>query len=158
MLTLNALRPILPRRLGQDTAILDNLDSRNFTVVLAAILIASPVAGLRPIRAARCAFTSLPSPGTVNSPFFRVWVVAVSISKSKNAAIFPAHAANASSFQMTGLPAYRQLWADAPAVCAQVTRTAFLVTNRMMTGKTPQRQGCFRWTPIKSPALIPIDC
>ena len=42
---------------------------------------------VRPIRAARCALTSLPKPGIVNSPFLRVWVVAVSISRLKNAAI-----------------------------------------------------------------------
>ncbi len=35
---------------------------RNFTVVFAAILICSPVAGLRPMRSLRSAFTSLPSP------------------------------------------------------------------------------------------------
>ena len=54
--------------MGGTTASLAALANRNFTVVLALILIASPVAGLRPIRAARCAFTSLPRPGIVNSP------------------------------------------------------------------------------------------
>ena len=39
--------------LGGATASLAALESRNFTVVLALILIASPVAGLRPMRAAR---------------------------------------------------------------------------------------------------------
>src|SRR5262249_23727610 len=43
---------------------------RNLTTVLAGILIASPVAGFRPMRAFRFCFTSFPSPGTVNSPDF----------------------------------------------------------------------------------------
>lgn len=43
---------------------------RNLTTVLAGILISSPVAGLRPVRALRCCLTSLPSPGSVISPFF----------------------------------------------------------------------------------------
>ena len=38
------------------------------TTVFAGILIASPVAGLRPIRALRCCFTSFTIPGSTNSP------------------------------------------------------------------------------------------
>ena len=45
---------------------------RNFTVFLAGIgiLMTSPVAGLRPIRAWRYAFTSSPMPGIRNFPLF----------------------------------------------------------------------------------------
>ena len=43
---------------------------RNFKVVLAGILMVSPVAGLRPSRALRLARTNLPKPGITNSPFF----------------------------------------------------------------------------------------
>ena len=39
----------------------------NAGTCLAAILIASPVAGLRPSRAARCTTTNLPNPGRVTS-------------------------------------------------------------------------------------------
>lgn len=42
------------------------LATRNFTTCLAGILIASPVAGLRPIRAFRLTFTSFPRPGITN--------------------------------------------------------------------------------------------
>ena len=44
------------------------LATRNFTTVLAGILMASPVAGLRAMRAGRFTFTSLPKPGRTNSP------------------------------------------------------------------------------------------
>src|SRR4051794_9952907 len=50
--------------------------TRNLTTVLALILMASPVCGLRPVRALRSAFTSLPMPGIVNSPFFLVSLTA----------------------------------------------------------------------------------
>ena len=43
--------------------------TRNLTTRLAGILIASPVAGLRPMRAFRFTSTSLPSPGIVNEFF-----------------------------------------------------------------------------------------
>ena len=42
------------------------LATRNFTTRLAGILMASPVAGFRPIRALRFTNTSLPNPGMVN--------------------------------------------------------------------------------------------
>src|SRR5262249_58307900 len=48
------------------------LATRNLTTVLAGILIASPVAGFRPLRALRLALTSLPIPGKVNAPVFFV--------------------------------------------------------------------------------------
>src|ERR1700687_1499355 len=42
--------------------------ARRRTTVLALILIASPVAGLRPMRALRCALTARPMPGITNLP------------------------------------------------------------------------------------------
>ena len=42
---------------------------RNFTTFLAAILMASPVAGLRPMRALRSTRTSRPIPGNTKTPF-----------------------------------------------------------------------------------------
>src|ERR1019366_919367 len=54
--------------LGGTTASLNAFARRNFTTVLAGILMASPVWGLRPMRALRFAFTALPSPGTTNCP------------------------------------------------------------------------------------------
>src|SRR5580692_6318787 len=62
------------------------LATRNFTTVLALIWIGSPVCGLRPTRALRCAFTRRPSPGTTNTPFFFVSLMAVSARCSRNAA------------------------------------------------------------------------
>src|SRR5215813_8843902 len=44
----------------------------------------SPVCGLRPTRALRCAFTSRPRPGTINTPFFLVSLIAVSARCSRN--------------------------------------------------------------------------
>src|SRR6201996_7915845 len=62
------------------------LATRNFTTVFALILIASPVCGLRPMRALRSALTNRPSPGITNTPFFLVSFTAVSASRSRNAA------------------------------------------------------------------------
>src|SRR5215510_496401 len=45
------------------------LPTRNFSVVLAGIWMVSPVAGLRPSRAFLSDRTSLPNPGSTNSPF-----------------------------------------------------------------------------------------
>src|SRR5579864_7062985 len=61
------------------------LATRNFTTVLALIWMGSPVCGLRPTRALRCAFTRRPRPGTTNTPFFLVSLIAVSARFSKNA-------------------------------------------------------------------------
>ena len=58
--------------------------TRNFTTVFALILMASPVCGLRPMRALRSAFTSRPMPGITNTPFFLVSFMAVSASRSKS--------------------------------------------------------------------------
>src|SRR3981081_2111955 len=60
------------------------LATRNFTTVLALIWMGSPVCGLRPTRALRCAFTSRPRPGTTNTPFFLVSLMAVSANCSRN--------------------------------------------------------------------------
>src|SRR5690242_8477282 len=46
----------------------------------------SPVCGLRPVRALRCAFTRRPNPGTTKIPFFFVSLIAVSARFSRNAA------------------------------------------------------------------------
>src|ERR1019366_2003287 len=62
------------------------LATRNLTTVLAGILIASPVCGLRPMRALRLAFTRRPRPGTTNTPFCFVSLIATSASESRNAA------------------------------------------------------------------------
>src|ERR1700689_1210565 len=62
------------------------LATRNFTTVLALIWMGSPVCGLRPTRALRCAFTRRPRPGTTKMPFFLVSLIAVSARCSKNAA------------------------------------------------------------------------
>ena len=50
------------------TASLNDLAARKRTTVLALILMGSPVAGLRPMRALRCAFTARPRPGITNLP------------------------------------------------------------------------------------------
>src|SRR6516164_3052839 len=49
----------------------NSLDARKATFLLAPILIASPVAGLRPMRAARFLTCNMPSPAIrIRSPFF----------------------------------------------------------------------------------------
>src|SRR6185437_1687796 len=72
--------------LGGAMVSLATLATRNFTTVLALILMGSPVWGLRPMRALRSALTSLPMPGMVNSPFFLVSFTARSASSSRPAA------------------------------------------------------------------------
>src|SRR5262249_50799832 len=62
------------------------LATRNFTTVLAAILMGSPVWGFRPMRAFRFDFTNRPRPGMTNTPFFLVSLIAVSARCSRNAA------------------------------------------------------------------------
>src|SRR5499427_10068429 len=62
------------------------LATRNFTTVFALIWIGSPVWGLRPMRALRWAFTRRPRPGTTNTPFFLVSLIAVSARCSRNVA------------------------------------------------------------------------
>src|ERR1035437_7442133 len=62
------------------------LATRNFTTVLALILMAAPVWGLRPMRALRSAFTNRPLPGSTKTPFFLVSLMAASASRSRKAA------------------------------------------------------------------------
>src|SRR5579872_5626106 len=68
-------------------ASLNALAARRRTTVFALILIASPVAGLRPMRALRCAFTARPSPGITNFPALLASLTASLKSSSKNEAI-----------------------------------------------------------------------
>src|SRR3984957_20554096 len=72
--------------LGGAMVSLAALATRNLTTVLALILMVSRVWGLRPMRAFLSAFTSRPSPGMTNTPFFFVSFTAVSASRSRNAA------------------------------------------------------------------------
>ena len=74
----NRITYFLPR-----IASLAALATRNFTTRLAAILIVSPVAGLRPMRALRFTRTNLPSPGIVN--VFLAFLQAKATSASKQA-------------------------------------------------------------------------
>ena len=53
------------------------LATRNFTTVLAVILMAAPVAGFLPMRAWRFDLTSRPMPGRMKRPFFLVSFSAV---------------------------------------------------------------------------------
>src|SRR4029077_11795293 len=62
------------------------LATRNFTTVLAAILMGSPVWGFRPMRAFRFDFTKRPRPGMTNTPFFFVSLIAICARCSRNAA------------------------------------------------------------------------
>src|SRR3984957_7048957 len=66
------------------TASLNAFAARKRTTVLALILIASPVAGLRPMRALRCAFTERPRPGITNLPAPFVSFTASLKNSSKN--------------------------------------------------------------------------
>jgi len=59
-----------------------------FTTFLAGILMASPVAGFRPIRAFRSTRTSRPSPGTTNTPFFFTSAIARLPRLSRNSRLF----------------------------------------------------------------------
>src|ERR1700733_12577201 len=67
------------------TASLNAFAARKRTTVLALILIASPVAGLRPMRALRCAFTARPIPGITNLPALFASFTASLNSSSKKA-------------------------------------------------------------------------
>ncbi len=57
-------------------------ETRNFTTRLAGILISSPVAGLRPMRALRFTRTSLPTPGIVKLFFASLYASAVRSSRN----------------------------------------------------------------------------
>jgi len=69
--------------LGGTTASFAAFAIRNFTTVLAGILISAPVCGFRPMRAFRLDFTILPIPGMTNWPFFLVSLTAVAARSSK---------------------------------------------------------------------------
>src|SRR5579863_421236 len=67
------------------TASLSAFDGRKRTTVFALILIASPVWGLRPMRALRCALTTRPNPGITNLPALPLASFTASLkSSSKN--------------------------------------------------------------------------
>src|ERR1700731_2616326 len=72
------------------TASLSALDGSRRTTVLALILIASPVCGLRPMRALRCALTTRPSPGITNLPALPLasFTASLNSSSKKSAAVF----------------------------------------------------------------------
>src|ERR1700731_556258 len=72
------------------TASLNAFDGRRRTTVFALILIASPVCGLRPMRALRCAFTTRPMPGITNLPAAPLasFTASLKSSSKKRAAVF----------------------------------------------------------------------
>ena len=61
------------------------LATRNFSTILAGILIFCCVLGFKPIRAFLFCFTSFPKPGKTNSPFFLISLYANVPSVSRNA-------------------------------------------------------------------------
>src|SRR5213592_59512 len=65
-------------------ASLTALATRNFTTRLAGMLMVSPAAGFRPVRAFRSTLTNLPNPGTMNTPFFLTSLTAVVARFSRN--------------------------------------------------------------------------
>src|ERR1700743_3155212 len=72
------------------TASLSAFDGRRRTTVFALILIASPVWGLRPMRALRCALTTRPNPGITNLPALPLasFTASLKSSSKKRAAVF----------------------------------------------------------------------
>src|ERR1700733_264542 len=81
---------ITRRRSYLRTASLSAFDGRRRTTVFALILIASPVWGLRPIRALRCALTTRPNPGITNLPALPLasFTASLKSSSKKRAAVF----------------------------------------------------------------------
>src|SRR6267378_8696005 len=73
---------------------------RRRTTVLALILICSPVCGLRPMRALRCAFTTRPMPGITNlpAPPLASFTASLCNSSKKRAACF------------FGVPSFSAMW------------------------------------------------
>src|SRR5260370_38853045 len=71
-------------------ASLNAFAARKRTTVLALILMASPVCGLRPMRALRCAFTARPMLGMTNLPAGPLHSLTASLKSSskKSAAVF----------------------------------------------------------------------
>src|ERR1700685_3511686 len=83
----------ITRRRNQNyfrTASLSAFDGRKRTTVFALILIASPVWGLRPMRALRCALTTRPNPGITNLPALPLasFTASLKSSSKKRAAVF----------------------------------------------------------------------
>jgi hypothetical protein len=71
------------------TASFSSFATRNATFLLAAILMASPVPGLRPMRSSRCRTSRMPRPAIrMRSPFFRWSVIASTMPASKASACF----------------------------------------------------------------------
>src|SRR5690348_5937379 len=70
-----------------NTASFNAFAARRRTTVFALILIASPVAGLRPMRALRCALTARPIPGMTNLPELLASFTASLNNSSKKAAV-----------------------------------------------------------------------
>src|ERR1700676_2182614 len=71
------------------TASLSSLAARKATFLLALIWIASPVAGLRPMRAARLRTCRMPRPTMrMRSPFFRCLVIRLTMSLRMDSACF----------------------------------------------------------------------
>src|SRR6266849_7355823 len=72
------------------TASLNAFAARKRTTVLALILMASPVCGLRPMRALRCAFTARPMLGMTNLPAAPLHSLTASLKSSskKSTAVF----------------------------------------------------------------------
>src|ERR1700675_1201709 len=71
-------------------ASLNAFEARKRTTVLALILMASPVCGLRPMRALRCAFTARPRFGITNFPAapLHSFTASLKSSSKKSAAVF----------------------------------------------------------------------
>src|ERR1700685_1499927 len=83
----------ITRRRNQNyfrTASLSAFDGRKRTTVFALILIASPVWGLRPMRALRCAFTTRPMFGITNLPAAPLasFTASLNSSSKKRTAVF----------------------------------------------------------------------
>ena len=94
--------PILARRAYFRIASLNALAARKRTTVFALILIGSPVCGLRPMRALRCALTARPRFGITNLPAPPLHSFTASLnSSSKNAATV-----------FFGVPLFRQVRHD----------------------------------------------
>src|SRR5204862_7121416 len=74
---------------GGQTASFSSLAARKATFLLALIWISSPVAGLRPLRAARLRTWRMPRPTMrIRSPFFRCLVIMATMSLRIDSACF----------------------------------------------------------------------
>src|SRR5829696_3729853 len=95
----SAFREIRKNYFAPRMASLAAFATRNFTTFLAGMLICSPVAGLRPIRALRFTSTSLPRPGSVKLFFAFLYARSVTISRICTACflVMPALSATAAA-------------------------------------------------------------